>query len=599
MILVSCGSSIYIRNRIILFRFQKDKTTVMHSVIQALTLNEVKQLRDLGGRFGEDWEERKMDLLQQMTTLKINDVKTLIEYHDCLLFYLAYPENKELMQFALGELHRTAAVARDMFNGKNVSKRIQLTGTGIAFTQLNVAFSFNLVEWLVNRFPRSVSIFESGADPESVRETTSLFLQKSEQETFAEKKYSLQKFIQQAKGKSKLTDLQWLISFIRQKNLPPEIRDHIYDSLRLYISWMLDDQMPSRTFARSLPRKIFFHKKTLKREVDAKALIREVIPSVTKISLSEKVSLVETSRGILGMLLRETDPVTYADAETVTWFDMGRGIDIALYPMTSSRRLPFDCYIGYTAFKNRLPVAYGGAWIFQQRAKIGVNVLAPYRGGESAYLFCQVLRLYHHHYHVNRFVVEPYQIGKNNLEGLKSGAFWFYYRLGFLPVRESLISLSNKEFQKIQTQKGYRSSINIMRKLADSNLELMLSKDGHHEFDASFLSQSITQCIKDEFEGNRERAIAETKAQTQKFLGLKNKDLRSSEEQQSLRNFSLLLQVFTDLSAWGNRDKKELIRLVKEKGSGSERQYIQQFQKHERLNESLQKLWNLKQMVST
>ena len=37
-----------------------------------------------------------------------------------------------------------------------------------------------------------------------------------------------------------------------------------------------------------------------------------------------------------------------------------------------------------------------------------------------------------------KFVVKPYQFGKGNPEGLKSGAFWFYYRLGFRPVRDDI-----------------------------------------------------------------------------------------------------------------------------------------------------------------
>ena len=35
---------------------------------------------------------------------------------------------------------------------------------------------------------------------------------------------------------------------------------------------------------------------------------------------------------------------------------------------------------------------------------------------------------------MGRFVVEPSQFGGTNKEGLLSGAFWFYYRLGFRPI---------------------------------------------------------------------------------------------------------------------------------------------------------------------
>ena len=71
--------------------------------------------------------------------------------------------------------------------------------------------------------------------------------------------------------------------------------------------------------------------------------------------------------------------------------------------MKPSRRLPFESYIGYLAFKNGLPVAYGGGWIFFRRCKFGINVLDAYRGGEAAFLFAQLMRVYHQHFQCKSF----------------------------------------------------------------------------------------------------------------------------------------------------------------------------------------------------
>ena len=32
------------------------------------------------------------------------------------------------------------------------------------------------------------------------------------------------------------------------------------------------------------------------------------------------------------------------------------------------------------------------------------------------------------------FAIDPYQLGHHNAEGLSSGAWWFYYKLGFRPI---------------------------------------------------------------------------------------------------------------------------------------------------------------------
>lgn len=106
------------------------------------------------------------------------------------------------------------------------------------------------------------------------------------------------------------------------------------------------------------------------------------------------------------------------------------------------------------AFKNGIPVSYGGGWILGTSCKIGVNIYPAFRKGESAWMFCQVLRLYHQNFKVSYFYVNPYQFGKGNPEGLKSGAFWFYYRLGFRPVQTDINVLSKTEWKKINTDKN-------------------------------------------------------------------------------------------------------------------------------------------------
>jgi hypothetical protein len=170
--------------------------------------------------------------------------------------------------------------------------------------------------------------------------------------------------------------------------------------------------------------------------------------------------------------------------------------DIDLCPMIAERRLPLESYIGYVAFRNRIPVAYGGGWIFLHRSKIGINVFPAFRGGESAFVFCQILRAYHHHFNVKKFIAEPYQIGKNNNEGLHSGAFWFYYRIGFRPGTEKLKLLAEKEFEMISSDKSYRSPLSVMRQLSEENLELDLSPNENYvDIDPLLISEKVNGFI--------------------------------------------------------------------------------------------------------
>jgi hypothetical protein len=195
--------------------------------------------------------------------------------------------------------------------------------------------------------------------------------------------------------------------------------------------------MLSRTFARGLPAPTYYHRDELPRRVDLPALVDLALPAPRRLSRSERQHVVDAGRAVLAALGRETDAIALTSSEGVRYYDLARGTAIALYTMRPDRRAPLDSHIGMMLFKNAVPVGYGGGWPFLGTCKIGVNVFAPFRGGESALLFGQVLREYRQCFGVGRFVAEPSQFGGTNSEGLRSGAFWFYYRLGFVRWRRT------------------------------------------------------------------------------------------------------------------------------------------------------------------
>jgi hypothetical protein len=164
------------------------------------------------------------------------------------------------------------------------------------------------------------------------------------------------------------------------------------------------------------------------------------------------------------------------DESSIRYYQLERGISIAIYGMTADRQLPLESYIGYTLFKNGYPAAYGGGWVFGKRANFGINIFEWFRGGESGYMMCQLLRVYRQVFDVDYFEVEPYQYGLDNPEGIASGAFWFYYRFGFRPLDATLRKLADTEFKKISVQQNYRSSEKVLLRFTESNIALNLSR---------------------------------------------------------------------------------------------------------------------------
>jgi hypothetical protein len=181
----------------------------------------------------------------------------------------------------------------------------------------------------------------------------------------------------------------------------------------------------SRTFVRGLATPAFVHRAGLVRNFDVQALIRGRLARPRALDAGLRRRAIDAACAMLSALGRETDAIALAYPGGVEWHDVGRGIAVALYAMRPDRREALDSHIGMMLFKNGLPVAYGGGWPFAGTCRIGVNIFEPYRGGESALLFAQVLHVYHRRFRITRFVVEPSQFGGTNTEGLRSGAFWF------------------------------------------------------------------------------------------------------------------------------------------------------------------------------
>ncbi|MFN9801981.1 MAG: hypothetical protein ACK54P_18330, partial [Bacteroidota bacterium] len=72
------------------------------------------------------------------------------------------------------------------------------------------------------------------------------------------------------------------------------------------------------------------------------------------------------------------------------------------------------------------------------------------------------------------FQAEPYQLGKDNPEGLESGAVWFYYRLGFRPRQPRLARLALREAERIRKNPLHRTPLRILEQLVDDEVVLQL-----------------------------------------------------------------------------------------------------------------------------
>jgi hypothetical protein len=163
---------------------------------------------------------------------------------------------------------------------------------------------------------------------------------------------------------------------------------------------------------------------------------------------------------------RELYGFQHPDQAHIYHADLGRGVDLYFFGVKHDRRLPLRAYHAGMFFKNSVPMGYVEALSLLGRCEVGFNLYYTFREGETAWLYARILKLLRQQLGVTCFSIDSYQLGHENDEAIASGAFWFYYKLGFRPAARDIAQLAERETAKATAQPGYRTPPSILRRLA-------------------------------------------------------------------------------------------------------------------------------------
>jgi hypothetical protein len=396
---------------------------------------------------------------------KIRDADELVRYHERLLFLRAYPENAAMVRAVEDELRhfadRVAALDADL-------APLQVPEvSGIAGTSVTDTFSFYIVRWLLQRHPTQIAIdWDWFEDENRLAEAWPRFMPLLEEDTFVEANIPYREWLAAArKGRP---ELAWLMERFNELPKSDKERAELYDSQQLYVRWTPGFNA-TRTGMRLPTKRLFYHRGPLiqRRDVD---LVKKLVQPLTLKKLSERQGekALDMAREASTIRYRELYGFTHGDPKHVYHADLGRGVDLFLMGVPANKRLPLRVYHAAMIYKNGVPVGYFEGISLFERMESGFNLYYTFRDGETAWLYARVLNVMHQFAGVTAFSLDPYQIGHENEEGIESGAFWFYRKLGFRPTSKEVLELTVKEEEKIRTREGYRTPASTLRKLAAS-----------------------------------------------------------------------------------------------------------------------------------
>jgi hypothetical protein len=235
--------------------------------------------------------------------------------------------------------------------------------------------------------------------------------------------------------------------------------------------------------------------------------------------------------------------------------------------------------MGYLILANGVPVGYGGSSILFRQVNTGVNIFDEYRGSEASYLWVQVMRVYHSLVGCTRYIANPYQFGEGNREALQSGAFWFYYKLGYRPVLPEIRALAKAELEKKKRIPRHRSGIKTLRKLASCDMHLCLPGARQSEFfDEEWIATSseLATAVLARAGGRTRRAAANRVTNAlARDIGIRSLRTWSRDEK---RGCSVLAPIVAaaEPGKWDQRSTQKLRKLLRAKGSKRELDYAQQ-----------------------
>jgi hypothetical protein len=368
----------------------------------------------------------------------------------------------------------------------------------------------------------------------------------------------------------------------------------LYDSLRLPLRWDIGNARMSRTRNWERKGKLFYHHAPLISRSQV-SLVKELTkkpPTLIKLSHQRGERVMDRIREIMLVRYRELYGTTLGDPASVVRADVDRGTSIYLWNLPPDRRLPLRAYVAGFTVKNGVPINYIEAIGLCEWMEVGFNTFYTFRGGETGWIYAQVLRCLCHLMGTTCVSVYPYQLGHDNEEAIDSGAFWFYRKLGFRPGRPELSQLVEREERKIAANPKYRTSARTLRRLAAGHVfyELPGSELGLWDrFSTRKVGLRVNAAMASKFGGDARRMRAETARAVSRSLG-EDTSKWSSVEKANLENFAVTLALFPALSSWGRAEKDALVRLIRAKTDRDEMRYLYLTQNHRRLRDALLKV---------
>ncbi len=556
---------------------------------------QLENLEECRHRYGKGCAAQVEKLLSSFRKVDFRDGDSLVRFHDLLLFLRAFPQSVKvvrLTEMLLSGIGRQVTQLRQ--RGASLELFDDEQFSGVANTVVRDTFTYEVARWLAQQHPQQISV-EWNIDEQARQMSVSLpsLVPLLADDSLVEADTPYLDWLANAAGGSRHI-LPWLLQRIDALPLSVLQKTAWYDALRIEILWELGDSRASRTRARRDPPQMYYHREPLIRrnQVSFADELSSAAMPVHKLSHKDGEELLNQVRDAITVRYRELWGTTRGDPENVVEADVGRGVQIYLWGLPPERRLPLRAYHAGITFKNGVPINYIEGISLFEWMEVGFNTFYTFREGETAWIYSKVLHLLHQVAGVTCFSIYPYQLGHENEEAIKSGAYWFYRKLGFRPGRPELLALTQREEAKMARDAAHRTSAATLRKLAADHVFYEFGEGARGQWD-TFSTRNIGFAVErwmaGRFEGDPNKMYESAVAAMSQTLSVDGESL-DPLERSAFKDFAPMLSLIPGLERWSSAEKQGIVEIIRAKVAADEAEYLLCLQRHATLRKAVLRL---------
>lgn len=547
----------------------------------------VRELAALRYDFRPAATVRRLALFGVLERARIPDPRSLRLFHETLCFARAFPESAAVQAHA-ARLLDTFADRADLRRHRRA-----LADTGIAGTAISFRFYWLTAIWLVRQGwggNLSIDWKEFGKRAEGLDGLWHLLLPYTESPALDAFALGPRKWVEALKHPDE-TDAAFVIRRFAALPVPEPVKEKLYEDLDIPMVLAPGPSTPSRS-RDGWPRPIVVQKAPPSagrpRLRDA---IRRTRLTIRPVAAAEGRRLIDLANAC--MVTRHRDLLVFlgADEKDVRLIEAGDGLAFACFGARPERRLLLESVYGFLTLQNGVPIGYVLNSALYRSAEVAYNVFETFRGRGAAHVYAKILAMVRQLFGAESFAVDPYQLGHGNEEGQLSGAWWFYYKLGFRPHDPGIRRLVRDELSLLRRDPRYRTPPARIDELAADYMYLQLGgprRDVLGHLPLGDIGLGASRYLAQRFGADREKGLRVCAREAADLLGLGRRlGKLPAGERLAWERWAPLVLALPGVAGWPRADRIALAAVIRAKGGPRESDYVRLFDRHRRLRRAL------------